>query len=117
MIKLKIAALCKEKAIAHPYTALTEAGISVTKTIQYLRNETNRLMLDDADILCNLLRCTPNDLVEWTPNNKAQDYEANPLQALRKKGPFELEEIIKRMTIGEIRDFQAKYEEEKRKEK
>lgn len=117
MIKLKIQALCKAKAIAHPYTALKKAGISKIKTMQYLRGKTNRLMLDDMDTLCTLLRCTPNDLVEWTPKNKAEDYEENPLQAIRKKEPIELDEIIKSMTIGEIRDFKAKYEEEKRREK
>ncbi len=117
MIKLRIAELCEERLIKNAYTALVKAGISAVKTRQYLDAKTNRLMLDDVEKLCRLLHCTPNDLMEWTPTNKAHDYEGNPLQAIRKKPPFNLTDILNGMTIGEQRELLAKYEEEKRKEK
>lgn len=104
MIKLRINELCKEKGIRHPFTALTAAGISVTKAKQYLSGKTNRLMVDDSETLCRLLRCTPNDLLEWTPDNQAEDYPENPLQALRKKPAFNLEERLKNMSVKEIRE-------------
>lgn len=117
MINLRIAALCEERLIKHAFTALVEAGISTTKARQYLDNKTNRLMVDDIEILCRLLHCTPNDLLEWTPNNKAQDYEGNPLEAIRKKPLFNLEDILKGMTVGEIKAMveKKKKEEEERK--
>ena len=103
MIKLRIAALCKERLIAHPWTALVEAGISEKKTNQYLNGKTNRLMLDDIEKLCTLLRCTPNDLFEWTPANKSQDYPENPLQAIAKKPLFNLEDVLNGLTIAEVK--------------
>ena len=107
-MKLRIGALCKEKGIHNPFTALKKAGISVTKAIQYLNGKTNRLMVDDAEKLCNFLRCTPNDLFEWLPNNKAEDYPENPLQAIRDKPSFNLEEKLKGMSLEEIK---KKFEE------
>ncbi len=115
MIRLRIKDLCREKAIAHDYTALTKAGISKEKAMQYLDGKTNRLMLDDVETLCNLLRCTPNDLLQWSPGKKTEDYPENPLQVIRKKPPIVLEEILKEMTVGEVREFVEMREEKKRR--
>ena len=104
MIKLKIMELCKAKGVRHPRTALEKAGISITKATQYLSGKTNRLMVDDAEKLCRLLRCTPNDLLEWTPDNQAEDYPENPLQTIRKKPTINIEEKLKNMTLEEIRE-------------
>ncbi len=103
MIKLRIAALCEERLIAHSWTALTEAGISEEKTKQYLAGTTNRIMLEDIEILCNLLHCTPNELFEWIPDNKSQDYPENPLKAIAKKPVYNLQDILNGMTIAEVR--------------
>ncbi len=118
MMKLRIADLCKERMIEKAYTLFVEAGISKTKTRQYLDGKTNRLMLDDVEILCRLLHCTPNQLMEWTPKSKAEDYEGNPLQAIRKKPPFNMADILSGMTIGEMEamvELKKKQEEEDKK--
>src|SRR5688500_3375511 len=103
MLKLRVKALCKEKGIKQPFTALKKAGISVTKVIQYLADKTDRLMLDDIEKLCLLLHCTPNDLVEWTPDNTMLTQPNHPLQALQAKPVFNLEEKLKTMSAEEIR--------------
>jgi hypothetical protein len=54
--------------------------------------------------LCRLLRCTPNDLLECTPDNKAEDYPENPLQIIRKRLTFNLEEKLKAMSLNELRE-------------
>lgn len=102
MIHLRIAEACRAKGIRHPLTALTKAGISITKATQYLKGKTNRLMIDDAERLCRLLRCTINDLLEWTPDNQAEDYPENPLQAIRKRKVLNLEERLKNLSMEEI---------------
>jgi DNA-binding Xre family transcriptional regulator len=104
MIRLRIAELCREKGIKPPLAALKKAGISAIKGRQYLAAKTNRLMVDDSEKLCRLLRCTPNDLLEWTPDNAAEDYAENPLQAIRKKPSINIEEKLKSMTLEEVRE-------------
>jgi DNA-binding Xre family transcriptional regulator len=103
MIELRIAEVCRAKGMKPPLAALKKAGISVTKGRQYLKAKTNRLMVDDVEKLCRLLRCTPNDLLEWTPDNAAEDYPENPLQAIRKKPSINIEEKLKSMTLEEVR--------------
>lgn len=115
MMNLRIADLCKERMIKNPYTLFVENDISEVKARQYLNGKTNRIMLDDIEILCRLLYCTPNDLMEWTPKNSAQDYEGNPLQAIRKKPLFNMADVMKNMTVGELRamvELKNKQEEE-----
>jgi hypothetical protein len=50
-----------------------------------------------------LLRCAPNDLFSWTPDNEAEDYPENPLQAIRKKPFPDLQKIIGNLSLEEVR--------------
>ena len=103
MIQLRIAALCKECGIKNPYTALKKAGIAGPTALLYLHNKRKTLVLEHTEILCKLLRCAPNALFEWTPDNAAEDYPENPLQAIRAKPAFDLHEKIKTMNLDEIK--------------
>ena len=103
MIQLRIEELCKERGIKHPFTALKKAGIPGPTAILYLHHKKKTLVLDHTEKLCRLFRCAPNELFEWTPDNKAEDYPENPLQTIRKKATFDLEEKLKGMSVEEIK--------------
>jgi len=103
MIQLRIEELCKERGIKHPFTALKKAGIAGPTALLYLHNKKKTLVLDHTEKLCAFFRCTPNELFEWEPDDKIEDYPENPLQTIRKKPTFNLEDKLKTMSADEIR--------------
>ena len=102
MIQLNIRELCKTRGIKNPYSALTKAGISPYVAHEYLKGKKHRFITQHIEVLCKLLRCTPNDLFSWTPTEPADDYPENPMQAIRKKERIDLNEILKTMSVEEI---------------
>ena len=102
MIVLNIRELCKLRGIKHPHAALTKAGISNTVATDYLKKKKGRFVLEDVETLCLLLRCTPNDLFKWVPDEPKDDFPENPLQQIRQKPQMNLEEKLKNMSAEEI---------------
>ncbi len=103
MIQIRIKQLMKERGIKFPLETLKKAGISQGVAQGYLNGTKTWLLHKHAEKLCKLLRCTPNDLYEWTPDDPSEDYPENLLQAIRKKPSVDLEEKLKNMTLEEIR--------------
>lgn len=102
MIYLNIKELCHARGIKNPLTTLKKAGISQYVAHEYLKGEKHRFVTKHVEILCKLLRCTPNDLFVWIPDEPADDYPENPLQGIRKKPRLNLNEKLKTMTVEEI---------------
>ncbi|MDO5523874.1 MAG: helix-turn-helix transcriptional regulator [Bacteroidia bacterium] len=80
-------------------------GINHMSADKLLRGEMTALRLDQIEKICLALRCTPNDLLEWTPDSNRVVDEAHPLhqltqgenmenllQKMSKLSPKELEE-------------------------
>ncbi len=102
MIVLNIHQLCKLRGIKHPHAALTKAGISNTVASDYLKPKKHQIVVQDIEVLCKLLRCTPNDLFKWVPDEASDDYPENTLQQIRQKPTLNLEEKLKNMSVEEI---------------
>ena len=103
MIQLRIKELMAQRGVKSRLSAMTKAGISQAVAQKYLGGSKQWILLEHVGILCLLLRCTPNDLFEWTPDTPADDYPENPLQAIRQKPSFDLGEKLKGMSLEEIK--------------
>jgi DNA-binding Xre family transcriptional regulator len=103
MIVLQIKELCELRGIKAPLAALMKAGISQQVAQNYLRGKKKHLLLKHIEILCTLLRCIPNDLVAWTPDDKAEDYPANPLQTVRRRSLPDLQKVIGGLSLEEVK--------------
>ena len=103
MIEINIKSLLLQRGIVHPVTALMKAGIGQGIVNKYLKGKVQRIPIKHIETLCSLLRCTPNDLFKWTPHQPADDNAGNPLQALRPKPSFNLQEKLKAMSLEEIK--------------
>jgi DNA-binding Xre family transcriptional regulator len=103
MLTLQINKLCVLRGIKAPLTAMRKAGISQQIAFKYLQGKKKNLMIDHVEKLCTLLRCTPNDLFAWTPEDKAQDYPENPLQAIRQQDLPDLQKVIGSLSLEEVR--------------
>ena len=103
MLKLQIKELCRLRGIKTPLAALIKIGISHHVAFNYLKGNKKNLSLKHIEMLCKLLRCTPNDLFAWTPTNKAEDYPENPLQKIREQAVPDLQSIIGGLSLEEVR--------------
>lgn len=107
MIKLSVRRAMEARGIDKPYKFLVKSGFGVTTsriistgTVEYLR-------LDNLEKLCVMLNCTPNDLLEWTPNSRKEDVAENPLQAIRKnEDSLNLGEVLKQLPMDKLRQVE-----------
>ncbi len=109
MLYFNVKIMCRLRGIPVPYSWMTRNGIS-PGTAQKLLNGMHRsLPLDVVEKLCDLLRCTPNDLLSWKPNgNEAADY---PLQALKEAdhdGLGNLMNDLSQMSVEELKILSEK---------
>jgi DNA-binding Xre family transcriptional regulator len=103
MLKLQIKELFELRGIKTPLVAMKKAGISHAIGHNYLSGKKKNLTLRNIEILCTLLRCTPNDLFVWTPDNESENYEGHPLQKLRPQALPELHKVISHLSIDEVK--------------
>lgn len=103
MLEFQIKELIKARGFKSPYRRFVKAGIGYDAVRGYITGKRKKLNTAHAEILCTLLRCTPNDLYGWTPSQPADDHPDHPLQALRKKPMMNLDEKLQGMSLEEIK--------------
>lgn len=74
----------KAKGIQKPFTYMVTHGFSDNFATAFVHNRFRKLNLDDVQRLCELLLCTPNDLIQWIPETKDADNPTHPLQSLQR---------------------------------
>ena len=110
MLTLQIKELCALRGIKSPLAALMKAGMGQRVANDYLMGTKKNMMLKHIEALCKLLRCAPNDLFAWMPENKTEDYPENPLQKIRQRELPDLQKVIGSLSLEEVR---KRLEEEK----
>ncbi len=114
MIRLRIKSLMKEKGVKAPFKKMVALGISHSIAHDYMSGKKKWILIEHVETLCLLLHCRPNDLFEWLPDDTMQDDPRHPLQQLKPKAPFVLDEAIKNLSPDEIRKLFEKGNEEKK---
>ena len=112
MIRLRIKELLDEKGVKFHYAVLRKLGISDHVIAKYLSGEKKWILLKHAEAICLFLRCEPNDLFEWVPDNKLHDNPHHPLQKIKPKMPLNIDEELKKRTPDELRKLFGKDKEE-----
>ena len=79
MLKYNFRKIFKARSIDRPFTFLRQAGFSDNFATKVKNNRVSRLNLDLLERLCLRLDCTPNDFMEWTPD---EDHNADKKYAL-----------------------------------
>ena len=68
------------------FAYLTKAGFSVSLASKLKNNDVARLNLSTIERLCILLRCTPNDFMEWIPDKSDNVDAEHPIHLIKKNG-------------------------------
>lgn len=85
MLKYNFDRIFKARGIEKPFTFLKRSGFGDHLAGRIKNNIATRLELREMERLCLLLRCTPNDLYEWVPDDSAQIDDRHPMNVIRKK--------------------------------
>jgi len=106
MLSLNLTPIFELRGIEKPYTFLVKAGLSPHSATTILNSRTRIFRLDHIELLCNVLVCEPNDLLEWIPDKGEILAENKPLFKLRQQ-PKERswQETISTISFKELREM------------
>ena len=68
-VRFRLAEIRKERGMSQ--NALAKAAGMTLQNVQHLEKKAKSVPFETLNSLCNTLQCTPGDLIEYTPDNKA----------------------------------------------
>ncbi|MBN2616117.1 MAG: helix-turn-helix transcriptional regulator [Bacteroidales bacterium] len=80
MLRYNFDRMFKARGIERPYSFLIHSGIGTHLATRMRKNEVKHIRLEALERVCLLLRCTPNDVMEWKPDD--QNDKDHPLNRL-----------------------------------
>ena len=108
MLKYNIKSLLQARGITNPLAHLTKAGITYQMAHMLVANKVAAIKPAVLEKLCTHLKCTPNDLMEWMPeeNTSSKNHPLEPL--MKKQLPTQLQNIMQDIPINKLQDFENK---------
>jgi DNA-binding Xre family transcriptional regulator len=108
MLHLNLQAVFKARQIPNPYTFLLNAGFTSSTASRLLSGAGGSINLKHLTALCELLYCTPNELLEYKPNNAIRP-QNHPLCQLEVENETQSwEEMIKTLPLSQLKEITKK---------
>ncbi len=105
MLKLIVNELLEIRGVNHAYNFLRKHGFSNYKISLLQTGNAKSFQIKDIEYLCEILKCTPNDLFDWKEDGNNQLPESHPLRTLVKKPGINLSKITTDMSTKEFEEF------------
>jgi hypothetical protein len=104
------------RGINNPHGYLVQNGFSANVSQRILQNQKTHIKMQYLLRLCEILRCTPNDLFDFNlQKNKFID-EDHPLHTLKKQAiPVNINEYFKNASFSDIEELQNLVIQQKQK--
>jgi DNA-binding Xre family transcriptional regulator len=105
MLALNLKRVFALRGIEKPSGFMFKHGINRQTTYNLLRQETSVVKIEHIELLCRLLKCTPNDLFEW--EGGADSLSANhPLNDLKRNQTVQsIKEMIKDIPLEKMENL------------
>lgn len=84
MLAFNLKRLFAARGIEKPFTYMVRKGFSDSFSSCIINGRKHQLNLREVERLCELFKCTPNDLLEWTPTAEQTAVENHPLKPLER---------------------------------
>ncbi|MCK9210753.1 MAG: helix-turn-helix transcriptional regulator [Ignavibacteriaceae bacterium] len=114
MLKYNLDKIFKMRGINNPVQFLVSKGYSKDNAYRIVKGIAKNLQLYQMQDFCLWFNCTPNDLLEWTPD-KQEDLATSP--ALMQLMPIKIEDfaqLAKDIPMNKVPEFMKKIEELKK---
>jgi DNA-binding Xre family transcriptional regulator len=107
MIHYNFERILKARGVDKPFSYLKKAGFSDNFATKIKNNKVVVLRLKELEKLCTLLRCTPNDFYEWTPDSNTDIDKEHPLHAIRKSDKVvDLTKTLNSIPLGKLDEIE-----------
>lgn len=107
MLTFNFSRIFKARGIDKPFSYLIKAGYSDNFATRIANNRIKRLDLDNLERFCELLQCTPNDLLEWIPNNNDKTNDRHPLISIKRNDKvIQLTQILNSVPLDKLSDVE-----------
>lgn len=108
MLKYNIKHLLEARGITKPLAYLTKGGITYQMAHNLINNKVAAIKPAVIEKLCTHLNCTPNDLMEWIPEQNTNT-QNHPLETLmHKQLPQHLQTIVADIPVNKLKQFEEK---------
>ncbi len=85
MITFYVKELMISKGYKYPNNTLRKLGFHYTQASHLLSGKARSLSLNHVEMLCIFLNCTPNDIMNFTPDQKDYIQSTHPLNEVTKE--------------------------------
>ena len=107
MLNYNFNRIFKARGIEKPHAYLRKAGFSVNFATKIKNNNIKRIELKELEKLCLLLRCTPNDFMEWTPESNTDISDKHPMNKLKKpEQEVDFVKTLNEVPIGQLEELE-----------
>ena len=110
MLEYNLKKLFIMRGISKPSGFLMRNGFTkaTANSLAYRKQKT--LKTHVIEKLCEVFKCTPNELMEWTPKTPEDDNEKHPLYGLKKETEvYSFKELTENMTLREIKEAAERF--------
>jgi len=82
MLKYNFNRILQLRGVKKPYTFLIRHGFPGNYAANMIKGKHRHLRNDYLEHFCLLMRCTPNDLIDWEPDTGSAIDNAHPMRQL-----------------------------------
>ncbi len=68
VIKIRIREVAESKGITTAYQLQKLTGVQATVAAKWYKNDLKSIGIESLNLLCKKLNCSPNDLLDYTPD-------------------------------------------------
>ena len=115
MLIYNVEKVYKARGIDKPFSFFRAKGFSEFFSSQLKQGKLKGMKLSSLEKLCEVLHCTPHDLLEWVPDQGTTISKDHPLRILDSKSKPDIDIELKSIPLEklqEIREFLDKRKEE-----
>ena len=107
MLKFNFQRIFKAKGIDKPFTHLLGLGFQRSAASRINAGSMKSVKLKDLEKYCEKFECTPNDLLEWTPNKYVEDASKHPLNGLvRAESSVNIKAMLHSMPVAHLAEIE-----------
>ena len=71
------------------------------------KTDKEKMNLKDVEKLCELLQCTPNDLLQWNPSKEDENNEKHPLYSIKRSDKVvELTKVLSSVPLDKLHEIE-----------
>lgn len=108
MLAFNLKRIFAARGIEKPFTYMVRKGFSDSFSSAIINGRKHQMNLREVERLCELFRCTPNDLLEWTPSAEQAIQKDHPLKPLeRVEKVAELNQLINTASMDKLAQIEA----------